>query len=371
MKITGALLESRQILRPFSTSQPLHIVELELAEPGPGEALVKIEAAGLCHSDLSVITGDRPRPLPMLLGHEACGSVEAVGPGTKGVGVGQRVVMSFLPRCEHCDSCISPVFMPCEEGTRSNVAGTLLSGESRLSRAGAAIHHHLGVSAFANYAVVSEKSLVVIEDDVPSVVAAVLGCAVLTGAGAVFNVARPQPGSTLAVVGLGGVGMAAVLAAVREPLVRVIAIDLSDERRAQAHDLGAHETFSPAEATAGTLKADVVIEAAGNSKAFQTAVALTARGGRTITVGLPNPQDNSSLSVLDLVAEGRSIIGCYMGSSNPQHDIPKLLTLWREGGFPIERLVTSTTSLGGINEALDNLADARGIRQIIDFDSRH
>jgi alcohol dehydrogenase len=221
------------------------------------------------------------------------------------------------------------------------------------------------VSAFADYAVVSEKSIISIDDDVPAGVAAVLGCAVLTGAGAVFNVAQPLSGDTVAVVGLGGVGMAAVLAASYHPGVEVVAIDLSPERREQALTLGAKIVMSPGEAEESGVKANFVIEASGNSKAFATAIGRTAPGGTTVTVGLPNPEDNATISVLDLVAEGRSIVGCYMGSSMPKRDIPKFLKYWREGKFPIDRLITSRVSLDRVNEAMDDLAAAKGIRQII------
>ena len=365
MIITGAVLDATTTSRPFSDSRPLTITQLELEPPGPGEVVVGITAAGLCHSDLSVITGDRPRPTPMLLGHEASAVIVECGPGVLEFSSGQSVVMSFLPRCGTCSACLSPRGLPCVAGTLSNTAGTLLGGGRRISREGEPVNHHVGVSAFADYAVVNVASLVAIDHDVPPEVAAVMGCAVLTGGGAVLNVARPQPGESVAVVGLGGLGMAAVLTALAQDDVTVIGIDLSPERLERARDLGAHQTFTPNDALEKKVTAHYVIEAAGSARAFETAVSLTAVGGITIAVGLPNPTDLATLSPLGLVAEGRTIIGSYMGSSDPHRDIPVFLDLWREGKLPIESLITSRISLAQMNEGMDHLADAQGIRQVM------
>ena len=175
-------------------SRPITIADLELAPPGADELQVRIEAAGVCHSDLSVVDGNRVRPTPMLLGHEAAGIVERVGDGVTDVAVGQRVVMTFLPRCGHCAACATDGLTPCEPGSAANNAGTLLGGGMRLSRGDGTVYHHLGVSGFATHAVVHRASVVPVPDDVPPPVAALLGCAVLTGGGAVLNVGKPQPG---------------------------------------------------------------------------------------------------------------------------------------------------------------------------------
>src|SRR5690625_3687851 len=227
IRIRGAVLERIGAPRPYAASRPLTVTELDLASPGPGELLVRVEAAGVCHSDLSVVDGNRVRPTPMLLGHEAAGIVEAAGPGPDvgDIAPGQRVVLTFLPRCGHCPACATDGLTPCEPGSAANGAGTLLGGGLRLDRAGQPVFHHLGVSGFATHAVVSQASAVPVPDDVPPSVAALLGCAVLTGGGAVLNVARPVAGQTVAVVGLGGVGMAAVLTALAHPAVTVIAVD--------------------------------------------------------------------------------------------------------------------------------------------------
>src|SRR5580693_847383 len=222
------------------------------------------EAAGVCHSDLSVVDGNRVRPVPMLLGHEAAGIVEAVGPGVSDIAVGQRVVLVFLPRCGHCAACATEGLTPCEPGSAANTAGTLLGGDIRLARGGRAVYHHLGVSGFATHAVVNRASVVPVDRDVPPPVAALLGCAMLTGGGAVLNVGRPQPGQTVAVVGLGGVGMAAVITALSYAGVHVVAVDQLPEKLARARSLGAHETYTPEQAADAGLKAAVVVEAAGH-----------------------------------------------------------------------------------------------------------
>lgn len=368
MRIRGAVLERIAAPVPFAESAPITVCDLELGAPGPGELLIRIEAAGLCHSDLSVVDGNRVRPVPMLLGHEAAGRVEAVGPGDSDIAVGQRVVMTFLPRCGECAGCASDGRTPCTPGSVANNAGELLGGGRRLSRDGVPVHHHLGVSAFATHAVVDRRSVVPVDDDVPPEVAAVLGCAVLTGGGALLNSAKPAPGDRIMVVGLGGVGMAAVLVAVSLGGGDVIAVDTVPEKLALARELGAKAAWSPAEIAEQGIQAEVVIEAAGNIRAFETAVAATAPGGTTVTVGLPAPEARASISPLALVAQGRSIVGSYLGSAVPARDIPEYVRMWRAGRLPVERLVSAHIGLDEINRAMDELAAGHALRQVIVFD---
>lgn len=367
MRIRGAVLRAIGAERPFAQSQPLELIDLELDEPGPGELLVRIEAAGLCHSDLSVVDGARPRPVPMLLGHEAAGIVEALGEGVDDIVVGTRIVTTFLPRCGECAACATDGRLPCERGSASNAAGELLGGGRRLHERDHDVHHHLGVSAFATHAVLDRRSVVPVGDDVPPQIAAVLGCAMLTGGGAVINAGKPVDGDDIVIVGLGGVGMAALLAAASLGLGRVIGVDAVPAKLEMAKELGAHLALSPDEALEQGLRAAVVIEAAGHPKAFETAFALTAPGGTTVTVGLPHPDARSSLSPLTFTAEARTVIGSYLGSAVPARDIPRYEQLWREGKLPVEALVTSEIELEGLNEALDTLADGKAIRQVVRF----
>ncbi len=367
--IQGAVLEQSGLPRPYRDSAPLKIVELELDPPGPGEVLVRIEAAGLCHSDLSVVDGNRPRPTPMLLGHEAAGRVVECGPGVADLEPGQRVVMAFLPRCEDCAGCATDGRLPCTTGSAANNAGTLLGGGLRLRREGVPVNHHLGVSGFATHAVINRRSMVPVEDDVPPDVAAVLGCAMITGGGAVINAGRPRAGDTVIVVGLGGVGMAALITAKSLGLGQVIGVDAVPDKLAYASRLGADSVYPPDQALELGLKAPVVIEAAGNARAFETAVSLTGAGGITVTVGLPAPTAQATITPLGLTAEARTITGSYLGSAVPARDIPRYAQLWRDGRLPVESLISSRIGLADINAALDELADGHAIRQVIMFDS--
>ncbi len=377
MRITGAVLERTGSPAPFATSRPFTVGPLDLDEPRAGEVLVRIEAAGVCHSDLSVVDGNRVRPTPMLLGHEAAGVVEALGetPGEAVHGspddlrVGDRVVLTFLPRCGTCPECATDGRLPCRVGSAANTQGALVGGGTRLHRDGQDVHHHLGVSAFATHAVVSRTSVVRVDHDVPPDVAALLGCAVLTGGGAVVNAGRPRTGDTVAVVGLGGVGMAALLVAVALGH-EVVGIDTRPDKLAAARRLGASVAVEPDDLGATGVLAPVVVEAAGSARAFETALAATAPGGTTVTVGLPAPAARASVSPLTLTTEARTVVGSYLGSAVPERDIPRYVDLWRAGRLPLEALVSSRIALTDLDLAMDRLAAGGELRQLITFDER-
>ncbi|MDP9982313.1 alcohol dehydrogenase [Pseudarthrobacter oxydans] len=365
--IRGAVLEAIGADRPFQDSLPIRVDELELEGPGQGEILVRIEAAGVCHSDLSVVNGNRPRPVPMLLGHEAAGIVEELGEGVDDVPLGQRVVMTFLPRCGECAGCRSNGKTPCEQGGAANAEGTLLGGSRRLSRDGEPVHHHLGVSAFATHAVVSRRSVVPVGSDVPAHIAALLGCALLTGGGAILNVAKPGPSDRVAVVGVGGVGMAALITAKATGVEHVVGIDTLPAKLEAAMSLGATDAMTSAAALERGEKFDAVIEAAGHPRALEAAIALTKPGGITVTVGLPAPGQPASIDPLALTAEARTIVGSYLGSAVPEHDIPIYEQMWRSGQLAVEGLVSDTIPLDEINRAMDTLDGGHALRQIITF----
>ena len=373
MQIIGAVLERSGAAAPFATSRPFTVGPVELDPPSAGEVLVRIEAACVCHSDLSVVDGNRVRPTPMLLGHEAAGIVEATGTGVTDVAPGDRVVMTFLPRCGECDGCRTDGRLPCEPGTAANNDGVLAGGGVRLHRRDASgaderVHHHLGVSAFATHAVVSRSSIVPVDADVPPEIAALLGCAVLTGGGAVLNAGRPAPGDRVVVVGLGGVGMAALLVAVALGH-EVVGVDAVPAKLDLARELGAAESLDPGAAAERGIRAPLVVEAAGSARAFETALALTAPGGTTVTVGLPAPEARASVSPLLLTAEARTIVGSYLGSAVPSRDIPRYVELWRAGRLPLERLISSRIRLDDIDAAMDRLAGGGELRQLITFGS--
>jgi len=361
--------------RPYAKSKPLSIEEVELRPPGPGEILVRMGAAGLCHSDLSVINGDRPRPTPMALGHEAAGIVEALGPGVDDLKKGDHVVLVFVPSCGHCNPCAEGRPALCEPGAAANTAGTLLSGERRIFRTdGKPVNHHMGCSAFAEAAVVSRRSAVKIDPELPLDEAALFGCAVLTGVGAVVNTGQVRAGSTVAVIGLGGVGLASVLGADASGARAVVAIDLSDEKLALAKNLGATHTFNASDpdlvqkvkdATKGGV--DYAIEMAGSVRAFETAYKITRRGGTTITAGLPPPTATWAMPSTNLVAEERTIKGSYIGTCVPSRDLPRYIDLYRQGKLPVNKLMTGRLKLEQINEGFDLLHEGKAVRQVLTF----
>ena len=370
MKITAAVLRQSGLPQPYAQSQPLTLETLDLAPPGRGEVLVRIAAAGLCHSDLSVINGDRPRPLPMALGHEAAGVVEALGEGVTGLAIGDHVVMVFMPSCGHCAFCGADRPALCEPGAAANGAGTLLGGDIHLSGADGPIHHHLGCSAFASHAVVSERSLVRIDPDLPLDEAALFGCAVLTGVGAVVNTAAIQPGQSVAVVGLGGVGLAALMGARAAGAARIVAVDLSPEKLALAAELGATDCLDArdGDALAACLGlCDVALEMAGSIAALELAFNLTRRGGTTVTAGLPPPAATLPLSVVKLVAEERTLKGSYIGGCVPSRDVPRFIAWYRSGRLPVDRLVSGRLKPDELNAGFDRLAAGTAVRQIVHF----
>ncbi len=366
MEITAAVLSaSGEANAPYADSVPLALKRLTLDPPLPGELLVRIDAAGICHSDLSVINGDRPRPMPMALGHEAAATVLATGtPDDAGFAVGDQVVLVFLPACGECVACASGQGYLCPNAAAANGEGRLMLGGRRLHDAACDVHHHMGVSAFATQAVVDRRSAVKVDRDIPAETAALFGCAVLTGVGAAMNTAAVRPGESVLIYGLGGVGLAALLGALAAGAQPVTAVDPSPEKRALALELGAALAVPPDDA-AELPKAQVVIETVGKAAVLAQAYAAAARGGRIVTVGLPNPTEMLNISALSLVAEGKTLAGSYMGSSIPSRDIPRYIALWRAGRLPVERLLSSISPLSDINVLMDRLMSGDAIRQVV------
>lgn len=376
MKVRAAVLQTIGSPRPYQDSRPLEIEELELDSPGDNEVLVQIRAAGLCHSDLSVIDGNRPRPVPMALGHEASGIVKAVGPGVQNLEPGDHVVTVFVPSCGHCAPCAEGRPALCEPAALANNAGTLVSGGHRLHRPdGTPVNHHLGVSAFADHAVVSRDSVVKVDPELPFHHAALFGCAVLTGVGAAINSANIKAGQTVAVIGLGGVGLNSVLGALVAGAGKVIAIDLDEEKLAIAKGLGASDTFNAAdEQCVSNVKAltnggvDCAIEMAGSEKALELGYQITRRGGVTVTGGLAHPDRKVAIQQVSLVAEERTLKGSYVGSCVPVRDVARYVSLFRQGKLPVDKLLTHTLALDDINEGFETLAAGNAIRQVVLFD---
>lgn len=372
MKTRAAVLTRTGASAPYADSHPLEIREVDLAPPGPGEVLVKVVAAGICHSDLSIINGDRPRDTPIVLGHEAAGIIQGLGEGVTDLAIGDHVVLLFVPGCGSCLPCAEGRPVLCEPAAQAGVAGTLLSGAKRLSQDGQPIAHFMGVSAFAEHAVLSRRGVHKIDKSVPLELAALFGCAVMTGVGAVTNTAKVSPGQTVAVVGLGGVGLSSVMGAAAAGAARVVAIDLNPDKLAMAREFGATDTINAGDAEAVQQVRDLTgggvdhaFEMVGSAKALEMAYRVTRRGGQTVTAGLPANAQAISLPVWHLVAEERTLKGSYMGSCIPRRDIGRYLALHAAGKLPVDKLVTGYLTLDQINEGFDRLASGQAIRQII------
>ena len=354
----------------YAESKPLVIEELERPDPRAGELGVSITYSSLCHSDLSVVDGSRVRPLPMALGHEAVGRVVTVGEGVNDVKEGDHVVLVFVPSCGSCRACAAGRPALCHRAAETNGSGDLLHGEALLKTAeGKRINHHLGVSAFADYAVVARESVVVINDDVPETVAAMFGCAVLTGMGAVLNTAAVQAGQSVAVFGLGAVGLSAVMAASLAGASDIIAIDPNPGKHQLALDCGATAVGTPDDAAALIAEAtgdgvDVVVEAVGSAKVIASCLEHVTRGGAVVSVGLPHPSAELTVPALQFAGAGKRLLGSYMGDAVPERDIPLYLEHWRAGKLPVELLYTDTKPLREINEGLDALASGQVVRRL-------
>lgn len=363
--------------RPYTDSKPLKIEEVELGKPGRDEVIVQIKAAGLCHSDLSVIDGNRPRQTPMVLGHEAAGVIVELGEGVKNFEVGDHVVFAFLPSCGHCEYCTSGRAALCNPGAAANNAGELLNGDRKIkNKEGETYYHHLGVSGFAEYSIASIYSLVKIDKSYPFEIAALFGCAVMTGVGAVVHTANVHAGESVLVVGLGGVGLSAILGARAAGASKIIAADVNDSKLQVAKDFGAtHVINSKNDSALNELKQEITtsgvdksVEFAGAMPALDFAFNATKKGGTTVTGALPHPDARLSLNPLLLVGQEKTLKGCYLGSCVPKIDIPNFLELYKNGQLPVDKLITHRLKLEDINEGFERLAQGDAIRQVILFD---
>jgi alcohol dehydrogenase len=372
MKMKAAILRITSAQRPFSVSKPLSIEEVELDPPKRGEVLIKVKAVGLCHSDLVAITGERAKPMPIVIGHEAAGIVEEIGQDVQGFAVGDHVVPSYVASCGRCEMCSVGRPALCEPATIANANAVLKDGTTRLRQGSTRIHHHSGVAGFAEYSVIPEEALVKIDKSVPFEHAALFGCGVVTGVGSVINTAQAKPGQFIAVVGLGGVGLSAILAALAIGSGKVLALDLSEEKLAFARELGVHHALNAGDAdvqaqisalTGGGVH--IAIETAGSNRALQMAYDITRRGGTTVTAGMPGPEAEITLSHLKIAAEERSIKGSYMGSCVAKRDIPRYLNMFQNGSLPVDKLMSRLIGFDDLNAAMDRLADAKTVREVL------
>jgi NDMA-dependent alcohol dehydrogenase len=353
--------------------QPLRIEELQLDGPRNGEVLVKIGAAGVCHSDYHFMNGDLPIGLPTVLGHEGAGVVEEVGPGVTSVRPGDHVVLLFRPNCGHCEFCSQGRPALCWMAGQLRNTGRMLDGSSRLHANGEEIKHFLGVSCFAERAVVPEQGCVPISKEIPLEVAALVGCAVMTGVGAVMNTAKVTPGAGVLVIGAGGIGLNCVMGAVLVGAHPIIVADLIDSKLETAMEFGATHAVNPKsqdlvegvrELTGGE-GVDFSFEAIGNTRAMGQAFQSLRRGGVATAVGIAPAGSELSVNAGELVYQEKTLKGSYYGGAHPQSDMPRLLRLYQVGKLPIDRLISRRYPLEQVNEAYDALLAGEVSRSVL------
>jgi len=356
-------------------ARPLQITEdVEIRDPLPGQVRVRVEHCGVCHSDLSIANGTFPSPLPIVLGHEAAGVVDAVGPHVEGLEPGDHVVLTPCPPCGTCYWCLRGESSICVNAM-AIMTNTFADGSTGLSRDGQIVYRGVGVGAFAEYVLTQATGAVKIPDDVPLNVACVIGCAVQTGVGAVLNTARVEEGATVLVMGLGGIGLSVVQGARIAGAARILASDPVPARREAAARFGATDLVDPsaddvvARAKESTgVGVDYAFETAGRASLIQTGLEATRFGGMTVCVGAPSITESVTIATPALFTlTEKKLVGCALGSSNSLRDIPRLLALWRAGHLDLEGLITARRPIGEINQALDDLDAARGIRTVLSF----
>jgi S-(hydroxymethyl)glutathione dehydrogenase / alcohol dehydrogenase len=353
--------------------EPLSVEEVELAAPGDGEVLVRIEASGVCHSDWNVIAGVTPNPLPVVLGHEGAGVVEEVGAGVATVAPGDHVVLSWLPGCGRCALCREGRPNLCETSFPAMLEGTLPDGTTRLSQNGGALYHYSFLSTFAERCVVPEVSCVKIRADASLDVAALVGCAVMTGVGAAINRAKVEPGSSVVVFGAGGVGLSAVLGSKLGGARTIVAVDPVPLKRDLALELGATHAVDPAEEDAveavrgitDSRGADYAFEAAGIPALVTQAYDAVRRGGTVVSIGIAPEGAEIALPAPRLPREEKIVTGSFYGSCRPHTDMPRVLDLYMDGRLDLDRLVSRTYGLDEINDAFAAMNAGEVARAVI------
>jgi Zn-dependent alcohol dehydrogenase len=352
---------------------PLTLEDVELDEPKAGEVRVRIEAAGVCHSDLHYMTGDLLAKRPLVVGHEGAGVVEAVGPQTTGrVSVGDRVALLWRPRCGECEACLVGNPVLCRFGRILATTNGLMDGTTRLHQDGQRIHHLMGVSCFAEQVVVSETSVLRVPDGVPPEVAAVSACAVITGVGAVLNAVRRPAGQPLAILGAGGVGLAAVMGAALTGAHPVIAIDLDPAKLDLARRLGATHLIDAAEGQVVERVLEIsdggvpwLLEAVGRPETMRQGIECLRPGGTLLAIGLSSVEATVAVPINDLVQRQKRVIGSLYGSTNPRVDLPKIFALYLAGRLPLDELIGDRRPMAEVNEAYAELRDGGVGRTIL------
>jgi len=354
----------------------LEVTEVELAPPGPREVLVRLHASGVCHSDQNAIDGTAPTRCPAVLGHEGAGVVEEIGPGVTRVRPGDHVALSWAPSCGACEECVRDLPQLCSTAWPAMESGGLLDGTTRLSRDGEPVYHYSFISSFAEAAVLPERSCVPIPHDVPFGIAGLVGCAVTTGVGAIWRTAQVRPGDRVAVIGCGGVGLSALLAAIAAGAGTVVAVDANPSKLDVARELGADESVlwaGSAEETAAAVAeasgggVDYAIEATGQPEAMQAAFLSTRPRGAAVLIGIPRKDAVLSLPALSIPRMERRVLGSIYGSSRPERDFALSLDLYRRGRLPLDRLISHRLPLEDIGRAFELMRSGEALRVVLDF----
>ncbi|NUR76514.1 MAG: alcohol dehydrogenase catalytic domain-containing protein [Thermoleophilia bacterium] len=368
MRIRAAVLEQ--------TGGPLNVEELELAEPRPGEVLVRLHASGVCHSDQNAIDGTAATRCPAVLGHEGAGVVEAVGGGVGRVAPGDHVALSWAPSCGQCPECLRDLPQLCSTAWPAMGRGGLLDGTTRLSRDGEPVYHYSFISSFADAAVLPERSCVRIPDDVPFDVAGLVGCAVTTGVGAVWRTAGVRPGDRVAVFGCGGVGLSAVLAAAAGGAEPVLVVDVNPQKLETAERFGATGGVvwagTPEETAAAVVDAsgggvDYAIEATGRPDAMLAAFLSTRARGAAVLIGIPAEDAVLPLPALSIPRLERRVLGSLYGSSRPERDFVTILDLYRRGVLPLDRLISHRLPLDEVERGFELLRSGEALRVVLEL----
>ncbi len=357
----------------------LSIETIELAPPQAGEVLVRIRAAGVCHSDLHMYRGELTTPPPpIVLGHEGAGFVESIGPNVTGVKVGDAVMINWLPACTSCVNCLNGLYTLCQNFIRTAYAGTLPNGSSRLKNsAGDTLKHYLGVATMSDYIVVAEANVLPIPADVPFEVAAIIGCAVATGVGAVINTAQVPTGSSVAVIGCGGIGLSIIQGCLLAGCYPIVAIDVVDNKLDFAQQIGATHTINPATGSLNRAlrkiipnRPDYVFDAVGAATTITQALKIVRPGGAAVIVGLHAAQEQVPIPAGSLVFENKRLLGSLAGSINPRIDLPKLVDLYRAGRLQLDKLITNRYTLDELPTAFEAMENGKiAARGIIMFDN--
>ena len=353
------------------TGAPLTVEDVKISGLKPGDVLVRVYASGLCHTDLEVIEGSLPYPLPITLGHEGAGVVESVGPGVERVAVGDHVGCSWNPNCGHCYYCDRDQPILCEPFSANQPLGRLPDGGGRLSLAdGGALHHFSVVSSHAQYCVVPESGAIVVPEEIPFDRACLIGCGVMTGVGAALNVAQVQPGESVLVIGCGAVGLNAIQGAVLGGAEQILACDIEASKRSMGQVFGATEVFSPDEAAERTMAAtggrgaDHVIEAAGIVQTLQPSLDLVRSGGNVVLLGKTNSNATLHGRWGALMGEKRIVRSSY-GNARPRRDFPMLARLYLAGRLNLDDLISRRLELDEINEGFDSMRVGDGVRSVV------